>query len=244
MDRDGDKITDDDRDSDSASTGSGIVKGADWSELNIGPFNAPTTFKVKLMAADTNGNKTFRDVTVTAFVPTPSISVASTAQANGSIDVRVADEPIDVFRFRAGKLSRLSGSGETRTDASGNFVRSFSGSEGVALTQSGKTIATVNEKTGKIDVKDSNYSLSVSASNSNEPMTVKLSDKSGNPVYWESFALPTTTKIEKTDQFSNVAETGVFAKTGDGTDFVRNASDAASLPGGAFLVNESRKPFA
>ncbi|MFZ3233307.1 MAG: hypothetical protein WA194_07485 [Patescibacteria group bacterium] len=183
-------------------------------------------------------------MTVTAFVPTPSISVASTAQANGSIDVRVANEPIDFFRFRAGKLSRLSGSGETRTDASGNFVRSFSGSEGVALTQSGRTIASVNERTGKIDVKDSNYSLSVSASNSNEPMTVKLSDKSGNPVYWESFALPTTTKIEKTEQFSSVAETGVFAKMGDGTDFVRNASDAVSLPGGAFLVNENRKPFA
>ena len=237
-------VTNDDRDSDSASTGSGIVKGADWSELNVGPFNAPTTFKIRIMAADANSNKTFKDVTVTAYVPTPSITAASTAQANGSIDVRVADEPVDLFRYRGGKLSRLSGSGETLTDASGNFVRAFTGSEGVALTHSGETVANVNEKTGKIELKNTSYSVSVTPSGTSDPMTVKVSDKSGNPVYWQSFALPVSTKIEKADKFSDVTESGVFVRLESGTDFVRNASDAASLPGGAFLVNENRKAFA
>ena len=99
-DSDGNTVSNDDRDSDSASTGSGIVKGADWSELAIGPFNAPTSFKTRFMAKDANGNKSFRDVTITVYVPTPSITAASTAQANGSIDVRVQGEPIDLFRYR------------------------------------------------------------------------------------------------------------------------------------------------
>lgn len=231
VDRDGNTITNDDRDSDSASTGSGIVRGSDWSELAIGPFDAPTSFKTRMMAKDANGNKTFRDVTFTVYVPTPSITAASTAQANGSIDVRVQGEPIDVFRFRGGKLSRLTGSGETLTDPAGNFVRSFTGSEGVALTQSGETVAAVNERTGKIDVKNPSYSVSVSPASSSEPMTIKVSDKSGNPVYWQSFALPIGTKIEKTDKFADVSETGLFVRAETGTDFVRNDSNAASLPG-------------
>lgn len=61
-----------------------------------------------MVATDMNGNKTFRDVTVTVFVPTPSVASASVAQANGSIDVRVSGEPVDLFRYRGGKLSRLS----------------------------------------------------------------------------------------------------------------------------------------
>lgn len=130
------------------------------------------------------------------------------------------------------------------TDSAGNFVRSFTGSEGVAVTQSGETVASVNEKTGKIELKNSAYGLSVAPASSSEPMTVKISDKSGNPVYWQSFALPVSTKIEKSDKFSDISENGVFVRMESGNDFVRNDSNAASLPGGAFLVNESRKAFA
>ena len=234
-------MTNDDRDSDSATTGSGLVRGSDWSELVIGPFDAPKTQKVRMVATDMNGNKTFRDVTVTVFVPTPSIGSASVAQANGSIDVRVSGEPVDLFRYRGGKLSRLSGSGETLTDSGGNFVRTFKGGEGVAVTRSGATIASVNEKTGKVDLKDANYSISVRAAEKTDPMTVSIVAKDGKPAYWQSFALPETTRIEKVSKFSDANETGVYVKIQDGSDFVRNASNAASLPGGAFLTNENRE---
>lgn len=116
-DRDGNKVSNDDRDSDAPETGGGFVRGSDWSELAIGPFDAPETKKIRMVATDGNGNKTARDITVTVFVPTPSISAATNAQANGSIDVKAGNEPIDLFRYRGGKLSRLSGSGETLTDA-------------------------------------------------------------------------------------------------------------------------------
>lgn len=243
-DRNGDKVNDNDRDSDSASTGSGIVKGSDWSELVIGPFQAPGAFTARMVATDANGNKTFRDVTFTAYVPTPKIVAASTAQANGSIDAQYAGEPIDLFRYRGGKLSRLSGTGETLTDAVGNFARTFSGGTGVALTHSGKTVATVDEKTGRIELKDSSYSVAVRAAGTVEPMTVAVRDKNGADVYFESFALPATTKIDDVARFSEADETGVFVRMEEGIDFVRNAQDAKSLPGGAFLVNENRKAFA
>lgn len=212
--------------------------------MSFGPFNAPATFKVRMVATDSNGNKTAKDVTVNAYVPTPSINAASTAQANGSIDVRTAGEPIDLFRFRGGKLSRIAGTGESLTDAAGNFVRSFTGSTGVELTHSGKTVAAVDEKTGKIDLKDNAYSLSVRAATPSEPMTLSIREKAGSEIYWQSFSLPITTRIEKVEKFSDASDVGVFARMDAGTDFVRNASDATSLPGGAFLVNENRKPFA
>lgn len=197
-----------------------------------------------MVAADVNGNKTPRDITITAYVPTPSITAASPAMANGSLDVRVAGEPVDIFRYRGGQLSRLSGSGETVTDASGNFARAFTGSEGVVLTHSGKTIADIDEKTGKIEVKDSDYSISVRPAEANNPMVVAVRDKNGAEVYSQSFALPETTKIENVGQLSNVKDSGVFVQTESDVGFVRNASDAKSIPGGAFLIGEDHKPFA
>lgn len=244
MDRDGNSVANDDRDSDSAATSSGITKGADWSELVIGPFDAPKTVKVRLVATDENGNVTGKDVTITAYVPIPSITAASPIQGNGRIDVPVAGEPIDLFKFRGGRLSRLTGSGQTITDAPGNFVQTFQEGENVVVTQSGAVIANVDEKTGKIDLKSSGYSLSVRGASSSEPTTIAVSDASGKEVYWQSLALPATATIEKTDLFSSVSGSGMFVRMESGTDFVRNATNAPELPGGAFLVNEDRKAFA
>lgn len=62
-------------------------------------------------------------------------------------------------------------------------------------------------------------------------MTVSIVSKDGKPAYWQSFALPSTTRIEKVSKFSDADETGVYVKIDGDAEFVRNASNAASLPG-------------
>lgn len=243
-DRDGNKVSNDDRDSDSPETGGKFVRGNDWSELVVGPFDAPTTRKIRMVATDGNGNETARDVTVTAFVPTPSIQAATSARANGVIDAKVSGEPIDLFRYRGGKLSRLSGSGETLTDAGGNFVRQFASGENVAVTQSGVAVVSINERSGKVELKSPSYRIVAKGAEKSEPMTVSVRDGNGKPVYWQSFALPDSARLERVERFSDASENGAFVRIESDLEFVRNAGDSSSLPGGAFLVNENRDAVA
>lgn len=102
------------------------------------------------------------------------------------------------------------------------------------------TIALVNERSGKIDLKEPSYEIVAEGAKKTEPMTVSITDSRGKPVYWQSFALPDSARLERIGRFSDASENGAFVRIESGLEFVRNAGNAPSLPGGAFLIDENR----
>jgi hypothetical protein len=237
-DTNGDGKPGNDRDSDRFETGSGFLRGSSWSELFIGPFNAPLSKKVRLVATDENNNVTEKDVSLVAYVPVPSITSATERSASGRLDIAREGEPIDLYRFRAEKLSRLTGSGQSTTNGGGGFSSEFVAGTGVVLKKNGGTIAAINERTGKIRSFVDAYSISARSATASEPMTITLSEN-GTVLYSQSFTLPPSLGIETVSNWNDVSKNGVFVKITETSKFVRNPSGTVSLPGGAFVVRSA-----
>jgi hypothetical protein len=208
-------------------------------ELDIGPFDALGKHPIRIVATDKNGNVTQKDVTVEVYSPVPSILQADTATASGTSDLSRSGEPVDFFRFRADKLSRLDQSGALFTDDAGGFLGKFTAGNGVRLNRNGIQIATVDEKTGKVISTASGYSLTVSAATADSPSAVRILGTDGKEVYAESFVLPTSLSLRSVNDWKEATENGAFVHAYEGSAFVRNASDAPSLPGGGFLVTRA-----
>ncbi len=248
-DSDGNGNTRDDADSRSGALASGFASGTgtDWKTLAIGPFEKPETKRIVLTAIDENGNRSSREISVEAFVPIPSVTSADSASADGKTDVERPGIPVDLFRFRAGRLERLAGIPDTpETGTGGQFSFVFgTGSENLTLRRNGATIATVNERTGKITVADpSAYSVRVDAADSTRPMTFRVVGSDGRTVYSEAVALPASLAAEIGTLWPSDGKKGVFVKTSDPSRVVRSAPDATALPGGAFFVDSNAEAFA
>ena len=242
VDADGDGNPGNDRDSDSGATASGFLRDSEALTLAIGPFDVPGKRKVRVTAIDTNDNASEKDFTVDVYVPTPTIQGASGISASGvTADLVRGGEPIDLFRFRAGKLERLSSSGNVYTNEVGGFGFGFAtGGPGLELKKDGKTVADINEKTGNIDLKDHSYRVEVIPADANGPMRFDVKDPNGGTAYSETVTLPESLGIARVASWPADGN-GVYVKSAPDA-FVRNAANASSLPGGAFLVDLASHP--
>lgn len=148
-DTDGDGDTANDRDSLDPATTFGIKKGSTIYDLDIGVFDTLFTRKIRLFSEDSNGNVSSKDLTLTVYPPVPEIDSITGDKISGSLSEALGDEPIDIFRLRNGGLSRLKplAPDTGKTAADGTFTLDAKDTKGLVLTQSGRNIASINERT-------------------------------------------------------------------------------------------------
>lgn len=192
-DSDGDGKKDNDRDSDSTT---GILKrGASSLEWYIKAQNRLFEKKIKIWAKDANGNVGGKETKLTIYAPTPNITSQSGSLIQGNLNESLAGEPIDLVRFRNGKLKVVGD--DTQTVVGGTFQNTIdTGSGGIVVRgPNGVEIAKINEKTGKLTLSGSEYSISVLGANADAPMRIQVL-QSGQAIYSQSVALGSAGKIE------------------------------------------------
>ena len=100
----------------------------------------------------------------------------------------LAGEPVDVFRLRNKTLTRIKTADEgatSKTQSNGEFTLQARDVSGIILTKSGKTIATIDERTGKIDLDDTTFQVVVSAASEDNPMTIQVLSPENKLVFSE-----------------------------------------------------------
>lgn len=149
QDTNGDGNTQNDNDTLSTTTTYGVRQGKTVADLDIGPFDSLFTKKIRLFAEDGIGNISSKDLTLTVYPPVPEIQSLSGSTISGNLNEVLSGEPIDIFRFRNGILSRIEPqkSDVTKTAANGTFSLLTKNTSGIVLTQSGRSIANIDERT-------------------------------------------------------------------------------------------------
>lgn len=187
-----------DTDSLNPTTSYGIKKGTTVYHLDIGPFDTLFTKKVRLFAEDGNGNISSKDLTLTVYPPVPEIQSLSGVIVSGDLSEVLAGEPIDIFRLRNGTLSRIEPAkiDGVKTVESGVFTIPTKNTNGIILTESGKTIATIDERTGKISLEDTSFHIAVVPASESSPLLIQVLSPTKNLVFSESIDISTVPNIE------------------------------------------------
>jgi hypothetical protein len=140
--------------------------------LDFGPYENIFEKNIMLFVEDNNGNIAQKKVKFEVYAPNPSIESIEAAVISGAIDEVLENEPVRIYRYRWGWLTRLRNTlGEDRvmTDENGNYDFSISSTqEHLYLSYSGSNIAEIDEFSGKITPKGIGITTRVLPSNSAE----------------------------------------------------------------------------
>lgn len=243
-DSDGDIAND--KDSLGLATSYGIRKGNTVYNLEIGPFDALFTKKVRLFAQDGNGNISSKDLVLTVYPPVPEIQSLSGSVISGDLNEVLGGEPIDIYRLRNGTIARIepTGSGSIKTAENGAFALGTKDTSGIILTQSGKTIARVDERTGKITLEDTSFEIAVVGATKDSPLQVQVLSQSKKAVFSEKIDVSAVADIEPVSSFDRVTGMGVFVLPNAGFSFVKNIASSPNLPDGGYLTDADHKAIA
>lgn len=103
----------------------------------------------------------------------------------------------------------------------------------IILKRSGSGIANISETTGKIDLQNPLYSISVLGASSDTPLKIQIKDTSGQEVFSERFSLPSSARLEGVTSFDGITKNGLYILPGSSDiSFVKNTSTAPTLPSG------------
>ncbi|MBP9812037.1 hypothetical protein KBC86_01535, partial [Candidatus Gracilibacteria bacterium] len=247
-DTNGDGDVTNDKDSLDPSTAFGAKKGSTIYHLNIGPFDTLFTKKVRLFAEDGVGNVSSKDLVFTVYPPIPEIRSLTGTKISGDLSEVLKDEPVDIFRLRNNILTRIPSTSldTAKTSANGTFSFMTNATKGIVLTQSGRTIANIDERTGKIELEDNTsfHIAVIPATSQGGPMQIQVQDSSNKPVFSEKINISPTSNIEGVSDLSVVTGTGIFVKTNDGLGFVKNALSNPNLALGGYITDADHKAIA
>lgn len=236
FDTDGDGDTKNDRDSLLPNGTGGVKKGNSLLDVTFGAYTTIFQRPIRIISKDINGNVSTKDVKLTSYAPIPQIAeVQSGTTVRGAIDEKLADEPIHVIRMRNGVISIVPANTTSLTNPEGGFRYGANGSVSseVAITDTtGRKVASIDEKTGKITLLDATYQTRVTPASQDAPMRIELVGSDGKVAYTQSFSLSKQKLIVEERNISQATATGIFVQPTDGYRFVKNTNDAPSLPGG------------
>jgi len=121
-------------------------------------FEELMDIQIRLTLSDSNGNIVSRNIPFEVYAPIPKIDAIDETLISWRIDERLTDEPIRLYRYRWGSLERL------QTLENTDFVLTqswwlfdFSATEisqGLILSYSWVTLASIDEYTGMIDIQN------------------------------------------------------------------------------------------
>lgn len=242
-DTDGDGDSKNDRDSLDSNSLYGIKEGNTIYDLVIGPFDTLFTKKIRLFAEDGNGNISSKDLTLTVYPPVPEIRSISGNTVSGNLNEILGNEPIDIFRLRNGTLARI-GSDSTKTAENGTFALSTKATSGAILTQSGKNIATIDERSGKISLEDTSFQVAVIPASKDSKLQIQVLSSDKKVVYSESINISTVSNIEQVPNFDRITGTGILVFPTTGFSLVKNNTSNQNLPNGGYITDANHKAIA
>ncbi|MDD2487531.1 MAG: hypothetical protein PHS92_04120 [Candidatus Gracilibacteria bacterium] len=245
VDSDGDKDPQNDKDSLNPDNPYGVKKGSNMYILDIGSFDMLGTKKFRLYVKDNNSNLTYKDLNIEIYAPIPQIKTNSGSDLNGMIGEQIKGEPIDFYRFRDGIIDRIKTSTGTFTSDNGAFSYKSKEESGLVIKNgSGIVIAEINEKTGKVNLKDAGYLIDVSGSDQSKPVSINIRDKSDNKdIFTETLNLITNKVLERTTDFNSLKNSGIYVKLDDNYDFAKNSNATPNLKNGGYVTDESKNPI-
>ncbi|EKD30015.1 MAG: hypothetical protein ACD_78C00187G0002, partial [uncultured bacterium (gcode 4)] len=246
-DTDGDGNTTNDADSLDPHNTSLIKQGRTIFDLELGAFDSLFIKKVRLTAEDENGNTTSKDLTIVVYAPIPEIQSTSGSIVSGAINESLVWEPIDIFRFRNGKMTRLKidNLSTALTKENGLFSIPTSHLPDIVLKRSGSGIANISETTGKITLTDPTFQMSVLGATSTNPLKIQIKDSGGQEVFSERFSLPSGARLEGVTSFDGITKNGLYVLPGSSDfSFIKNTSSAPTLPNGGYITDSRRQAIA
>lgn len=151
-----------------------------------------------------------------------------------------------MFRLRNGVLSRIDpiGSGSIKTADNGTFSLTVKGTEGIVLTSSGKTIATIDERTGKIELSDTSYQVAVVPASSGSPLQIQVLSPDKKTVFSESINISAVSNIAEVPDLGHTIGTGIFIAPTAGFSFAKNTASSPNLPNGGYITDTSHRAVA
>lgn len=245
-DTDGNGDPRDDKDTLDMSNPYGVKKWNTLYDFSIGPFDTLFTKKTRLYTEDGNGNISSKDITLTVYAPVPTIQSLSGTVVSWDLNEALAWEPIDIFRLRNGVLARieLNTIDSSKTKLDGTFDLLTKGANGIVLTQSGKTIATIDERTGKISLEDTSFQIQVISATKDTPMQIQILSPSKQVIYTEKIDISSVFHLESTPNLDTASGTGVFVSPNTWFSFVQNAFSSQTLPSGGYITDVNHKAVA
>lgn len=246
-DSDKDSIPDNDKDSLNPANSYKINKWSNIYSLVIWPFDNLFTKTIRIYVNDNNNNLTYKDVVLEIYSPTPQINTVSWAIINWQLNEKISGEPIDIYRFRDSILEKVNKKQNSISDSNWNYQFEASSLEKwlTLKNNSGATIATINERTWKIDLKNENYLLKIKAASESNNFSLEIYNKNTwDSVYTQNFNLTANRTLEQVDDFAGITNNGLYFKSNDSSfKLEKNSTNSPVLPNGWFIVDWERKPI-
>lgn len=124
----------------------------DWDiMLWVWPFDNLNDRTINLIAIDWNDNIWSSEIFIDIYAPTPYISTWWEEELSWIIDKQLSNQPIDIFRYRWGQISKITDEVETFTNEKWEFDFSVWVDSWVKIEYLWEKIAEIDEKTWIID---------------------------------------------------------------------------------------------
>ncbi|MDD4151631.1 MAG: hypothetical protein PHR68_03375, partial [Candidatus Gracilibacteria bacterium] len=181
-------------------------------KLKILAFDNIFTKNIRIYLVDKNNNVGYKDVSLQVYAPIPEIKSDSSNTIIGTIGENLLNEKIDLYRLRGGSLKRLT-KDSIMTDSTGNFSYKTDSTKGLILKKGDTEIASINEITGIIDLKDKSYKINVIPANNRENGYTNIVINDGTKdIYYEYIVVPDISNVKVVSDFSDLVEKGVYFK--------------------------------
>lgn len=115
---------------------------------------------------------------------------------------------------------------------------------GIVLTQSGKTIATIDERTGKMTLEDTSFQIHIAPATKDMPMQMQILSPGKQVIYTEKIDISSVPHIESVSGLDSSSGTGIFLVPNTGFSFIQNAFSSPTLPEGGYITDTNHKAIA
>jgi hypothetical protein len=238
-----DGIIDNDKDSLNPGNSFNVHKWNTWYDVEMWPYDKPFKKKILVSVKDNNDNIATSLIDLEVYVPVPKITDVAWWKIVGALDESISEEPVDIYRYRNWILEKIKTLAIDKTSDKWEFnVTSESSASWLTIRSWSSEIAKLNETTGKIDLKSTDYGFKVTGATSDNKTKIQIYSKAKwNIVYEQSFNLPSPQNLQSVSSFDNLDKWIYFKSDIDGYKLIKNPSNAPSLANGAFIVNSENK---
>jgi hypothetical protein len=114
----------------------------------------------------------------------------------------------------------------------------------VLKNNTGATILTIDEMTGKIHLEDAKYTFTLQPADKTHRTTISVVDEKQNSLFTQSLSFPNNFVIEKAGSLDTITNDGIYVKIEQtGFDIVKNSAQVPGLPYGAYITDGQKKPI-
>ena len=225
-DSDGNGNTKDDNDSSLVS----VIQNPLSIKLEIWEFDELFKRDIRIMLTDKNWNQWYKDIPLEVYSPTPEIQSFRDGMIEWWINENLTDEPVRLYRYRWWVITKLEDTSwdniTQTTDGSYTFQTQVDAETfnktGLELYQDWQGVASVDESTWKITLKDTQAQIEVFASNhlSNDWVYPKVVvSKDWVEMYFQYLSVANESMVEFTNWFDTSEELWIYFSFTDTTHY-------------------------